>query len=876
MKKGVRLILGLIILFFSLPTFGQEKVFTIKGIDVTIKEIFEQIESQCEYKIAYNATKFNAVKKITINIKDKPLQEIMNVVLKDTGCKYKINGKHIVISQNDTKSEKTTSGQMTHIIRGKVTDDSSGEPLINVSVFVNNTTIGSVTDIDGMFVIKDVPIGRFDLIVSYIGYETIIIKEQLLTSAKEGYCEILMREKTTGLEEVIVRPKINKSEPVNKLASVSSRLLSIEESSRYAGAFDDPARMVSSFAGVAGDVSSNAIVVRGNSPQYLQWKLDGVEIPNPTHFPDITGVGGGILTALSSMVLGNSDFLTGAFPAQYTNALAGVFDMSLREGNRWKRERTFQFGTLGIDIALEGPFKKGGKSSYLINYRYSTMALLADLVPDLIQDAAGMRYQDLSFKFNFPTNKMGTFSLWGIGVKDLYSEEREDGKWENIFDAYDNKFTNDMYAAGIGHKILLGNSAYLKTSVANTYSKATTKVFSTGSPETLKIAEKWGCTILPEVCNMKGNNSTLVFNTYLNKKFSARHSNRTGISVTEYFYDLDYLISPDLNTLIDPVEQFAKSNGHTTLFSAFTNSTIALSNTITANIGVSGHLFRLNKNYKVEPRVGLKWRFTPGQTLGVGYGLHSRIEKIDYYFVEKDGVLVNKDLKPTSAHHYVMSYDLDISENLHLKIEPYYQKLKDLPVSPEGPFSIINQERWYIDQQLVNSGEGRNYGVELTLERYLNRGFYYLLSGSLFNSEYMAADKIWRNTPLNRSYIANLLFGKEWRIRSNNIFGLNMRLTYQGGKRYTPVLEDISIEQKDVILDEENAFSKKYPDVFIGSFTVSYKINKEKSSHEFAFKMVNFTGQKENHGPVYNYLTNSIDNQGSAIVMPNVSYKICF
>ena len=157
-----------------------------------------------------------------------------------------------------------------------------------------------------------------------------------------------------------------------------------------------------------------------------------------------------------------------------------------------------------------------------------------------------------------------------------------------------------------------------------------------------------------------------------------------------------------------------------------------------------------------------------------------------------------------------MSYDLDISENLHLKIEPYYQKLKDLPVSHEGPFSIINQERWYIDQQLVNSGEGRNYGVELTLERYRNRGFYYLLSGSLFNSEYMAADKIWRNTPLNRSYIANLLFGKEWRIRSNNIFGLNMRLTYQGGKRYTPVLEDISIEQKDVILDEENAFSKKY------------------------------------------------------------------
>jgi hypothetical protein len=139
--------------------------------------------------------------------------------------------------------------------------------------------------------------------------------------------------------------------------------------------------------------------------------LEGVEVVNPTHFSDMTGVGGGILTALSPLMLDNSDFFTGAFPAEYGNALSGVFDMKLRNGNNQNYQHTAQVGTIGFDFASEGPLQKGKQASYLINYRYSSMALLGDLFPDLIDAALGMEYQDLSVKLNFPTQTLGTFSV---------------------------------------------------------------------------------------------------------------------------------------------------------------------------------------------------------------------------------------------------------------------------------------------------------------------------------------------------------------------------------------------------------------------------------------------------------------------------------
>ena len=186
-------------------------------------------------------------------------------------------------------------------LRGVVVDHASGETLPSVTIIIinSNPLLGTVSDTDGIFSFENLPVGRYDIQASFMGYEPAISKEIVISAGKEAHVTISLKENINELSEVVVTPKINKQEPINNIAAASARMLSVEEASRYAGGFDDPARLVTSFAGVAGNVSSNGIAIRGNSPQFLQWRLEGVEIPNPTHFPDITGVGGGILTALS-------------------------------------------------------------------------------------------------------------------------------------------------------------------------------------------------------------------------------------------------------------------------------------------------------------------------------------------------------------------------------------------------------------------------------------------------------------------------------------------------------------------------------------------------------------------------------------------------
>jgi hypothetical protein len=165
--------------------------------------------------------------------------------------------------------------------------------------------------------------------------------------------------------------------------------------------------MSASFVGVVSpNDGGNNISVRGNSPYGFLWRMEGIDIPNPNHFANAATSGGGI-SILSAQILANSDFLTGAFAAEYGNALAGVFDLRLRKGNNEKREYTIQAGLLGIDLEAEGPVSPGSAHSYLVNYRYSTLSMLANLgleVGDAITN-----FQDISFNVTLPTKRQGTF-----------------------------------------------------------------------------------------------------------------------------------------------------------------------------------------------------------------------------------------------------------------------------------------------------------------------------------------------------------------------------------------------------------------------------------------------------------------------------------
>lgn len=754
-------------------------------------------------------------------------------------------------------------------MRGTVCDNASSQPIAFATVVVLNANppVGSTTDEAGNFKITGLPLGRYDVRVTTIGYEPALIREVIVGSARETFLSVSLKEDSRQLTEVVIRPNDTKALPLNPMSTVSSRMLSMEEASRYAGGFDDLARLASSFAGVASNNGENGIVVRGNNPKFLQWKMEGVEIPNPNHFADLSSFGGGALTALSSQLVANSDFMTGAFPAEYGNALSGVFDIFMRNGNNQKYEHTFQIGIIGIDAASEGPISKKSGSSYLFNYRYSTLGLVMPLMP---KTTDGVTYQDLSFKLNFPTKKAGTFTFWGIGLMDHSgaTEKRDSTLWVYDSDKENQDANQFMASAGLTHKMLLNRKSFIRTSLAGTVSGIE---FATD-----RLDRSYALNPYSNISTLNGN---VVLSSFINTKFTVRHTNKTGFVYTNMLYDmqLERAVQPNM-----PMQTLVKEQGSSSLISAFTNSSIRLNEQLNLNVGLNSQVFTLNGNYTVEPRLGLKWQYLPNQSIGLAYGAHSRLERLNYYFTKdkaNNDALYNKNMDFTKANHYVLSHDWSINEFLHLRTELYFQQLYDVPVIADSSYSFLNlQADWFFNHQLENTGKGRNYGMDLSLEKFMSQGYYYMFTASLFQSQYQGGDGIWRNTRYNRNYLFNLLVGKEWQMGNShqNVLSANIRLSYQGGDRYSPVKMVESIAQHRAVYDETKAFSKQLAPSVLAHFTMSYTINKAKTAHEFALKVINMTQQRDFYGFKYNYVTREIDENSKVIFIPNISYKLGF
>ena len=763
------------------------------------------------------------------------------------------------------------SQSITQTVKGTVLEKGTGTPAVGANVVLLNSQplIGAMVDFDGNFILENVPVGRQSFQVSMLGYETILISNILVSSGKQVVLNIELQEEATQLDEIVLAPRRQKEKPINGLATVSSRQFSVEENQRFAGGLDDPARLVSSFSGVASpSTKSNGISIRGNAPSGLLWRIEGVEIPSPNHFADLDIAGAGALTALSSNVLGNSDFYTGAFPAEYGNAISGVFDINLRSGNSTEREYSIQAGILGLDFASEGPFSKNSEATYLFNYRYSTLALIGSFLPD---DAGILKYQDLSYKIKLPTEKSGTFSLWGLGAYDSIDaeavpiEERvsEDDGWESKLSQY-------VFASGLNHKIRVNDISNLNSTLS---------VSGNG----MSFKEKYvddsnALTFLPS--DTKKNLYKVTLQSHINSYFNEKHYNRTGFYVNYLGYDLDVnSASDEQNT---PPINIVKEKGNSMLYQLFSQSKFQLSNKLQLNTGFHMQYFNLNKDVSIEPRLSLKYEINEKHNLALAYGLHSRTESLPIYFVNDNGNQPNKDLKLMKSNHFVLSYNAMLTDNLKLSIEPYYQYLTNVPVEKDGFKTTLNiQNNLYFEETLVSTGTGRNFGIDLSLEQYLNKGFYYLFSASVFDSKYTGNDGIERNTRLNKNYVFNALVGKEWQVgkSKNNLLSANIRLNYLGGNRLVAIDEQESIAMQEVVYGETNgnlSFSEKLPDTPITSFTVSFRKNKPKHSSVWSLQVINSSQTEEFDNHYFNLNTNRVEKEFSKTVVPSLSYKIEF
>lgn len=763
----------------------------------------------------------------------------------------------------------------TQTVRGTVVDKIAQSPIPGATVVLLNIqpVLHAQSDADGNFTLLQVPVGNQSFQITYPGYKEVLLQHVSVNAGKELVLTINMEEEIDDLDEVVVTAKVEKNKPLNELSTVSTRTFSVEETQKFAAAVNDPARMASSFAGVvtAGD-GNNHISIRGNSPNGLLWRMEGVEIPNPNHFSNVGTAGGGI-SILSSQLLSNSDFSTGAFASEYGNALSGVFDLRLRKGNNEKREYTVQLGVLGMDVAAEGPFKKGYEGSYLINYRYSTLNILGKIgVP--IGDAS-TNFQDLSFNISLPTKRLGKFGIFGFGGLSYQTTtaEKDSVRWqEDDFFRLNTRFYSNTGAIGITNMKLFKNQSYLKTAL----------VFSgTENGYYQDELQDDYSTEIREYDQRFVQQKATITSTYT-WKIDSRNNIRTGIILNQLGYKLKQYDMEDTTVLLEKINE----DGYTQTIQEYFQWNHRMSEKWTTNIGIHYFQMLLNNTQSLEPRASVKYDMTPKHHFTLGYGLHSQIQPLGVYFTEvtnSNGATTrpNEQLKMSKAHHIVAGYDWVTSEHSHIKTELYYQHLFDIPIAkdPSSLYSILNQTDGYPTIALENKGLGRNYGIELTVERFMFRNLYYLLSVSVYESKYQAANGNWYDTRFNTNYASTLTLGKEWELNGkekNRVIGFNIKSVFVGGFRYTPIDLAASVNAGESVYDKTRMFTQQMPAYYRLDLRFSLKRNYNRLTTTLALDIQNTTNRKNVGGQYFDAKTAAVKYWYQTPLIPVLSYRLEF
>lgn len=774
------------------------------------------------------------------------------------------------------------------LIKGTVFDAQSELPLIGATVQLldQGSAMGSITDLDGEFRIAEVPIGRQRIQITYTGYEPMTLPNIDVQAGKDVVINVNLKESLNELDEVVVRAEAtNKDRSINEMAVISSRQFSLEEVNRYSGGRGDVARLASNFAGVSTpDDSRNDIVIRGNSPTGVLWRIEGMPVPNPNHFSTL-GTTGGPVSALNSNVLRNSDFMTSAFPAEYGNAVGGVFDLNFRKGNNDRREYMLQAGAFtGLEGMAEGPLgKKGG--SYLVAGRYSFVGLLG-AINNLT--AATPDYRDVAFNVDLGNTKAGRFAIFGIGGFSTIDFLGSEVDSTDLFAAEDqDAFPRSRFAAiGLKHNYILNNSTYLKTTLGYTLSGNTydeDRYINQGTSDEFTIA----------FAENENTEEGLKFSSFVNSKLNSRWTVRGGIlienSMSDFLLksrdeqpDLDGDGQPDLTTIYD-------FEGDFFLTQPYIQAKYRWTEKIDINAGIHGMHSTLNNQFIVEPRASITYRPAAKHTFTLAYGMQHQNAPLPILFlkdsIQGEGVNKNKNLDFIRSQHYVLGYDFKISSDWRLKLETYYQDIDQAPVDRFGSaYSTLREGSDFIfafdKGDLVSEGRGYNIGLEMTVEKFFSQGYHVLLTTSIFDSKYEGSDGVERNTPFNNQFVFNALGGKEWKLNSSGRTRLTVdsKVSFAGGRYVTPIDLLASQAAGFEVRDETRAFSKQQDPYFRWDLRLGVKLNSKKKrlSHHFFIDFQNLTNRDNIFLERYNRLTNSVNTVYQAELTPDFMYRIEF
>jgi len=752
-------------------------------------------------------------------------------------------------------------------LRGQVFDAVAQKALSGANVLLEGSSIGTSTDEQGKFRFENLPVGRYRLRVSYVGYDTLVVPEVLLEAGRETVLQLPLNIAYTTLSELNITAAPLEIESLNP----SIRSISNETTLRFPGVFFDPARTASAFPGVVNtNDQANFLSVRGNTPNANLWRLEGVDILNPNHTPnagsqsDLPTFTGGGVNMLSTQMLGNSAFLSGDYGAGYGNALGGIFDMRLRTGNNEQQEYTLQASLLGLDVAAEGPIGKAGGASYLVNARYSTLGLLSDLGLDLGGEAIG--FKDLAVNLVFPFAKGGKFTLFGMAgnSSNVFTGDRDSTTWEFDKDRQDIDFESSTQVLGGTFRLPTGKKGMWHTAFAySSYKSARLSTYFTGVGPTL--GDEIG-------------QSRRSLHSYWYIKTNPRQTFKAGV-----IYNGGELIQPYTSTKYDFGNLELELGLHY----------IKLINVIALEDGKISNL---------EPRLNMAYRLDANKKLTLSFGAFSQKPILPLYGEEQLPVALVR------SQHSSIGIQIQTSPSTSVEVQAYYQKQKNVAVLPYS-FQLLSSnfsnERVPVllsdfnNPETINAdGEARNYGLELNLRRYLEKGFYLLANSSIYQSEYRNnssaylqtfGNNDWRDSHFNGKYVFNTTAGKEWRkerkVGKVKLWGLNGRVVVMGNLRQIPIdatlsqSEGITVPQYTSLNGNERvdpAFSLKSSTYFRLDTRLYFKWNTAGRNNTFALDIQNASNQENAGFFYYDHLQKQVLEKKQLGIIPILSYRVEF
>ena len=755
-------------------------------------------------------------------------------------------------------------------LRGIVRAASNFQPITGATVSIypsksEATPLAVATSPEGEFEFENLRAGYYRCEVSAIGFETVYLTETQVEAGKEHVLEIELRSSNTELPEVTIATSAPGGRPLQPMSEIP---LTRDQTLRFPAMFFDPGRLAAAFPGVSQvDDGTNMMSIRGNSPAMVRWRIEGLDIVNPNHLPNAgtfsdapAGASGGVLM-FSAQMLDNSSLLTGAFPAGYGDAVAGVMDMNLRTGNKREHEFTAQAGLIGLDLAAEGPLSKKHNSSYLVNYRYSTVGLLGELGVSFGDEQ--INFQDLSVNLNFTGKKGGQYSVFGLGggSKNIFTHKEDSTEVMYDKDLYNIDFRSSTGIFGGSGKWVSSKNSWIKvalvySSQSNDWSKY---LYKSPHPEYVGFSDFRVETRI---------SGSIEYHLELGS-----HQLSAGTQMSHIYFD-GKITPPTKNYYFSTV---AYQNLQPWLRWDW-NSQKGRWN---SQLGAQFHYNSAYKEMEPAPRGLLSYRIASKHRVSLSAGLYKQDAPIWLQYV------TSPFPGPDYRAPYISSFQSGIrytwNPSLFWKItaELFQQNIDNIPANLTSTLSLFNNPEFITDQPVFGESKARNRGLELGVERSLHAGWFFAANGSIFRSDYQLIRDQWLHSRWDIGHLSNVTFGKEWQREKTagitRIIGVGIRGVWAGGPREANIDLAASMSAKRTIFDESAGYVIQNADYFRADIRVYWKRNLgDRRNSIFALDIQNLTGQQNLAYHYYEPFTGKIENKYQLGPIPNFSWRMEF